>query len=37
LIATLATLFFVPTVFSLLHARHEPGAAPQNPQPGSGA
>jgi CzcA family heavy metal efflux pump len=37
LIATLATLFFVPIVFSVLHARREPAVAPQNPQPRSGA
>jgi multidrug efflux pump subunit AcrB len=24
LVATLATLFFVPTVFSVLHSRHRP-------------
>ncbi len=37
LIATLATLFFVPVVFSLLHARRERGAPLANPQPGSTA
>ena len=34
LVATVATLFFVPTVFSLLHARRErPRATPQSAQP----
>ncbi len=33
LVATVATLFFVPTVFSVLHSRHEQGAAPEPPQP----
>jgi multidrug efflux pump subunit AcrB len=34
LVATLATLFFVPTVFSLLHSgRRRPGAAPEAPHP----
>jgi hypothetical protein len=28
LVATLATLFFVPAVFSLLHARHDARPAP---------
>ncbi len=37
LIATLATLFFVPIVFSVLHARHERGVPLANPQPGSTA
>jgi multidrug efflux pump subunit AcrB len=34
-VATLATLFFVPTVFSLLHARRNPpgGIAPETAQP----
>ena len=30
LLATVATLFFVPTVFSLLHGRKKPGNAPQS-------
>jgi multidrug efflux pump subunit AcrB len=29
LIATVATLFFVPTVFSVLHSRHRPESSPQ--------
>jgi multidrug efflux pump subunit AcrB len=34
LVATLATLFFVPTVFSLLHSgRRRPAAAPEAPHP----
>ena len=34
LVATVATLFFVPTVFSVLHSRHEGmHAMPQPPQP----
>ncbi len=34
LVATLATLFFVPTVFSLLHSgRRRPDAAPETPHP----
>ncbi len=33
LVATVATLFFVPTVFSVLHSRREQGAAPEPPQP----
>ena len=37
LIATLATLFFVPIVFSVLHARRERGVPLANPQPGSTA
>jgi multidrug efflux pump subunit AcrB len=37
LIATLATLFFVPIVFSVLHARRERGVPLENPQPGSTA
>ena len=37
LIATLATLFFVPVVFSALHARRERGVPLANPQPGSTA
>jgi multidrug efflux pump subunit AcrB len=36
LVATVATLFFVPTVFSVLHAgRSRPLAEPQSPQPAS--
>ncbi len=39
LVATAATLFFVPTVFSILHARHErpPPAEPQQIEPQSDA
>jgi multidrug efflux pump subunit AcrB len=35
LVATVATLFFVPTVFSVLHSRHDrrSDAVPQAPQP----
>jgi len=34
LVATVATLFFVPIVFSVLHTRHDrrPHAAPETPQ-----
>ncbi len=39
LVATVATLFFVPTVFSVLHARHDrrSHAAPETPQRESSA
>jgi len=35
LVATVATLFFVPIVFSVLHARQDrqPHTAPETPQP----
>jgi multidrug efflux pump subunit AcrB len=33
LVATLGTLLFVPTLFSLLHARDRPPEAPADPQP----
>src|SRR5579864_1561249 len=34
LVATLATLFFVPTVFSVLHARHGRAPATEGARPG---
>jgi multidrug efflux pump subunit AcrB len=37
LVATLATLFFVPIVFSVLHASRERDVPLENPQPGSTA
>ena len=33
LVATVATLFFVPTVFSVLHSRRDPHAAPETVHP----
>jgi len=39
LVATVATLFFVPTVFTVLHSRRDRGAhaAPEAAQPGATA